>query len=463
VRGLLLWAVLFGAYAATLGVDAVGSSDYGGDEPRHLLTAESLVSDGDLDLTDEYAERAYARFGVGELAPRGRLTLGRRHEPHGLGFPLLIAPAYAVGGAEGVELFLAAMAALAFALAAALARRVVPEPWASGGVLGVALSAPALACGATVSPELCAGALLVGAALMALRVRETSRLGHALAGAAMLAFLPWLGTQYLVPAAPIAVLLVRWTARRGRRLAAIAAAEVIVASVVTYVTINERLYGGPTPGAAGADGTDPAFPLGYLERAPRLVGLWIDRDHGLLRWAPVLALAGFAAWLLWRSRRGHVARIAPERGDAEAAAALALAICAGHVLVAALWVATMRGPWFPGLHLAAALPAAAALTGWGLRHAPRTGAVLAGLTAIASVWLLAELASGGADGWIRPDTSAPLGPAVDVLPVYDGSSAWPDVLAAGLGLLLAAVVAREWWAWRSERPGVDRRAAAGTG
>ena len=43
-----LWAVLFAAYAATLGIDAFQASDYGGDEPHYLLAAESIVSDGDL-------------------------------------------------------------------------------------------------------------------------------------------------------------------------------------------------------------------------------------------------------------------------------------------------------------------------------------------------------------------------------------------------------------------------------
>src|SRR4051812_4270006 len=106
MRALALWAVLFAAYAATLGVNAIGRSDYGGDEPRYLLVAESIVSDGDIDLTDEFAGRAYAGFHRGPLAPQGRVILGRAMEPQGVGFALLIAPAYALGGANGVELFL---------------------------------------------------------------------------------------------------------------------------------------------------------------------------------------------------------------------------------------------------------------------------------------------------------------------------------------------------------------------
>src|SRR5215210_8010534 len=50
MRALALWAVLFAAYAATLAIDAGAAGRYIGDEPRHLLLAESIVSDGDIDL-----------------------------------------------------------------------------------------------------------------------------------------------------------------------------------------------------------------------------------------------------------------------------------------------------------------------------------------------------------------------------------------------------------------------------
>ena len=100
------------------------------------------------------------------------MVLGRSVEPQGIGFPLLIAPAYALGGANAVEAFLAAIAALGFVLAAAVGRRMVPEPWASGAALLVGLSPPALAHATAVYPEAAAGTALAGAALCALRVRE---------------------------------------------------------------------------------------------------------------------------------------------------------------------------------------------------------------------------------------------------------------------------------------------------
>ena len=331
MRVLAVWAVLFAVYAATLGVDALGKGDFAGDEPRHLLAAESIVSDRDIDLRDEFATRAYAEFHPGELRARGD---GR---------------ARAAARAAGLRLRAPHRACVLRSAARRASSSSSPRwrRWPSrsarcsragscpsrrrrAGALLVGLSPPALAHSTTVSPDLAAGAMLAGATLAALRVRERPDLTSAVVGAALLALLPWLGPKFLLPAAPVAVALVRWTARRGRRTAALAAAEIMVASLVVYATINDRLYGGLVPSAVAASG-EPATGASsvgdYLERVPRLAALWIDRDAGLLRWAPVLALAVFAAWLLFRSRRTHVARVAADRGDAEVAAGLCLLVC----------------------------------------------------------------------------------------------------------------------------------------
>jgi hypothetical protein len=351
---------------------------------------------------------------------------------------------------------LAAVAALGFVLAALLARRIVPEPWPTSAALVTGLSPPALAYGATVYPELAAGTLLAGAALAALTLRDRPRLRYAFGGAVLLAALPWLGPKYSLAALPVAVLLVRWTARRGRRLAAIATAEVMLGSLVFYLSLNDRFFGGLTPYSANAAGDSPTgaeLPLDYLDRLPRLAALWIDRDYGLLRWAPVFALSFFAAWLLWRSHRSLVARLAPERLDAEVAAALLLALCGGQVLAATFAAPTASGDWFPGRQLVAALPAAAALAAWGLRRAPRTGAALGALTLLASAWLVGGLAAGSVEGWIgAPASAAPWGPAERLLPLYAGDSAWTAVAAALLAAGLLALVAWEWWRWRRDTP-----------
>jgi hypothetical protein len=440
LRLAALFLILLAAYAAMVGIPARPGLDFAGSEPHHLLAAESIVSDRDVDLADEYRDRAYASWYPRELKTDGREVGGRLVEPHGAGFALLIAPAYALGGARAVQLEMAVLLALAFVFAAALARRMVPEPWATAGAALVGLSPPALAAGTTIAPGVAAAAALTGAAVCALAVRERARLRYVFGGALLLAALPWLGWTFVVPGFVVAWALVTWTLRERRRLAALIAGEALAASLVFYATLNDRFYGGLTPRAAGTADT-PDFPLGYADRIPRLASLWLDRSFGLLRWAPVLALVFFSGWLLYRSRRDQLARVAPARREAEQAAKLALGIVAGQLAVTALAGASpLEGATFPGVAMIAALPAAAALTSWGLRHVPRVlAAALAALTLGASAWLLL----GGIDGWLVVDTRAPWGPLVNVFPDFDGAPLWPALLCALLLAGLAALALRE--------------------
>gem|GEM_PF-2131502 len=444
MRLAALWLILFAAYAATLGVPARAGVDYGGSEAHHLLAAESLVADGDVDLANQYRDRDYAHWYPGTLRTDGTVVQGRLVEPHGIGYALLIAPAYDVGGPKAVQIEMAALLALALVLGAALARRIVPEPWAGLGALLAGLSPPALAAGTTVTPSVPAAVALTGAALCALKLDERARRRHIFGGALLLATLPWLGWTFIVPGVAVAFMLVRRALRERRRMAALFAGEALAASLVFYATLNDRFYGGWTPRAAGAAAV-PDFPLGYVERLPRLASLWLDRDYGLIRWVPVIALAFVGCWQLYRSRRDQLARVAPARRAAEAAARLALAIVLGQLLVTALAAADPRSPGlFPGVDMIAALPAAAALTAWGLRHVPRPVAALLGLLTLgASAWVGIDLLTGHASGWLAVSTSAPWGPLVNVFPSFAGAPAWPIAACALIALGVVALALHE--------------------
>jgi len=448
--------VLLAAYAATIGLDATPGDRFTDAEAHVLLSAESIVSDRSLNLRDEYADRAWERFYAGELTPTAGLTGGRLLEPQGIAFPLLIAPAYALGGPTGVELFLAALTALAFCLAAALGRRLVPDPWPTGAALVAGLSAPALGAATTVSPGVAGAVLLALGAIFALRVRERVRVISAFWCALCVALAPWLAITLVVPAAVIALALARWLRRRNRGLTGFVAVEVALTSAVIYITINDRVFGGLTPDAARLPG-DPGLTgadglAAHLERAPRLVGLWLDRDVGLLRWAPLAALAFLAVWLLWRSRRDRLAVAVPDRVDVEVTALFLALICGAVVLVAAFVAPTDAGPWFAGHELVPALPAGAALAAWGLQHAPRAGAALAGLTVVAGGWFLIAGRLGEDVTFQPPRGALPWGGAEVVLPRFgDGGPAE----VAAVALVVAALVvlaAREALALRT-RPG----------
>ena len=452
LRSAALFLLLFCAYAATLGLDATDGLRFAGDEPHYLLAAESIVSDADVDLRDEYLSAKYRDWHSRPLSTDGQLVDGRLHEPQGLGFPLLIAPAYALGGPTAVELFLAALWALAWVLAAALARRLVPEPWATAGPLLCALSPPALASATAVYPEAPAALALLGAAVLALRCRERPRLATALGCGVLLATLPWLGPHFLVPGAVIAAALVRWMLRRGLGFYALIAAEAVFTSLVVYIPVNRSFFDGLTPkavAAPGAGGVDAAFPDDWAARPPRLVALWIERGEGLLFWAPVLVLALLAVWLLWRSRRDRLTRVVPDQWNVEAAALLLIAVGGAQVLAAVFLAPALSGDWFPTRLVAAALPAGGALAGWGLRHAPRAGTVLGALTLGASGWLYVGLRLGEGT-WSRPPEAVPWGPLDVLFPRFGPGSAYATAAVAAVLAGLAALALREWQRHREE-------------
>jgi hypothetical protein len=437
-RGLALWLALFAAYAATLGLDATRGERFSPREAHILLTTESIVSGGDIDLRDEYARRAWREFGGPALQPTASVVGGRLVESHGVGLPLLLAPAYALGGATAAELWVAALLALAFVLAAALARRLVPDPWATAGTLVGGLSPPALAAATTISPEGPGALALAGAVTAALALRERPRFWVAVAGAVAVGATPWLALPLAAAGAVCAVVLARWLLRRAGGLTALVALEVVLFSAVAYVTLYERLFGalGPYAPSLAPDGPTGAGSVAeVLGRAPRLVGLWLDRDVGVLRWAPFAALAFYALWLLWRSRRDRLRVAVADQVDVEVTAALLAAVCAAQVAVAAFLAPALHGAWGPGRLLVPVLPLIAALAAWGLRFAPRAGAALAAATLVASAWVLLGLRLG--DGGLAPLAGdVPWGGLQDVLPRFGG----PGGLDAGAAALIAAVV-----------------------
>ena len=363
-----------------------------------LLIAESIESDGDVDLRDEYRGAIYDEWTGGRaLAPAGGLTEGRLHEPPGVGLALLVWPAYAAFGAIGVELLIAALFALAFVAAAAIARRLVPEPWATGAALAGGLSPPALAWSTTIAPEPVAAAAIAGAARFALRVRHAPAPRRAVLAALLVGSLPWLSMKLVPVAAVAAAALARWLRRRQRGMSAFVALEVVLVSAVALITVNERLYGGLTPYNAMPGAPTGASGIGeYLERLPRLVEVFLDPERGILVWAPLGALAFLALELLTRSLREHLAVALPSVVDVEVAAGFLALLCAAQVLVAAFLAPTLEGDWFEGRELIPVLPVATALAAWGLRHAPRAGGALIALTLGGSVWLLVGARAGDA-------------------------------------------------------------------
>jgi hypothetical protein len=396
-----------------------------------------------LDVSDDYRERAWREIDAPRPKPQGRRQNGALYEPHSIGLPLLAAPLYALGGAVAVELLVAALLALALAWAYLLARRVVPDPWCAGAALATGLSPPLVAYGTAVLPDPVAATALAGGALCAARLRERVSRRSALACFALLGTLPWLGLKFLPAAVVVGVDAVRSIRRTHRNLLALVSVEIGAFSIAVLVGLNEALFGGPTPHAADPPGTSAtgADTLGdYLGRTWRLAALFVDRDYGAVRWAPVVALTFAGGWGLYRASRERLARAIAGIAEEHAVARLcAVAVLAG-VLVAVFFVADVSDHGFPVHQLIAVMPLAVPLVALGLRQAPRIGAALALLGFAGSAWLWVAVRSGGALLTDRP--RAPWGPLTDVFPRFHGG-VWPYVLLAAVLVALTIPVLRE--------------------
>lgn len=444
--------MLAAAYASTLGMDAVPGHDYAGDEPHYLLAARSVAHQRQLDVSDDYRAKAYREFDSAPPKPQGRRRDGSLYEPHSIGLPLLAAPFYAIGGAKAVELMVAALLSLAMALSYLLARRVVPDPWCAGAALALGLSPPLVAYGTAVLPEPVAAAALAGAALLAARLRDGPSRGAAIGCMVLVGALPWFGLKFLPPALVIGWAAVRSLRAARRRLLALAAVEVAFFSIALLVGLNEAVFGGPTPHSVdlpGVSATGTSTVSGYLDRSWRIVSLFLDQGYGLLRWAPVAALAFVGVWMLYRAARERLGRAIAGLEQEYAVARLCGAAVLATVVTAALFVPSLDSNGFPARELIPVLPLTVPLVALGLRQAPRIGALLGLLGVAGSVWLWVDARSGGGLLTNRPD--APWGPLTDVFPHFHGG-VWPYALLAAVALALLIPVARQEIAVRRRLP-----------
>ncbi|MGE3856087.1 MAG: hypothetical protein AB7G21_03895 [Dehalococcoidia bacterium] len=436
-----LFALLAACFTASAGLRASRGAAITGDEPFYLLTTQSLLQDGDLDLRQQYDRFSYRAF-FDHPEPLWRqsrpLPDGRLLSPHGVGLSVYLLPGFAVGGLAGAQAQMLLTTAICLAITFLLVARVTGRArLAWGATLAVGLSATMFVYATEIYPEAPAALCLV-AALLLLQggAPGASRL---LALVALVSALAWLGPKY-VPPGMVLALFALWRADvRGRAVfvgasavsgAAYVAWHLWVYGALTPYSVNLIYFDQPTVQVAQAH-------LGFLERAYRPVALLVDREFGVARWAPVLLPAAAAIPLL------------PRRGSLGVAV---VALIVVQVLMATFVAITMRGWWFPGRTLVAVLP----LLAWPLAECAalvgRRGLVALGGLAVLGGLVTAQLAVAASTGEVRVavDPFALDAPAFRALaPLFPDYRAWtPHTIAthlawtaallAGAALLLRA-------------------------
>ena len=293
-----------------LGAHVTAAMSTTGDEPYYLLVTNSLVTDGDIDLADDFARRDYLRFYWGELfraVPAVRTGAdGRMTTPNYQGLqPILLVPGYAVAGRQGamatMNLFGAAALTLVFrfALATGASLRAAFLAW-----LGAAFSAPFMIYAASPFPEMSGGFLAIAAAYL---VWQEGVRGATLAIVLCLVALVGVKSRLFVLVPPLALGGVRrpnWT-----KLAAVVGA---IGAGLALATVYDAVINGgfhtrllQDRGLVGGIG----WFLNWTARAPGEyrghLGLLLDQEFGLLPAAPVflLALAGIVVAVVERRWR----------------------------------------------------------------------------------------------------------------------------------------------------------------
>ncbi len=264
-----------------------GTNPITGDEPHYLLVAESLLRDGDLEVINNYrADTPVARELPGGAAPPDTHTQGG-HSIHGVGLPLLLLPAYALGGVLGAKLWLALLVGLAPLAIYRAARAILPGTrWPTAIAVLIGLGQPFVSAAGQIYPDMIAGLIMFW--LIADRLpspREGLGVRAAWINALLLAYLPWLHLKFLLPAAIICLGHRLETGRRGHRVATLA---ILAASLFGLGLYNQWAFGIPLGPYQPGDITASPAQIGMI-----FLGLHIDRMQGLFVQAPLFLLGVF--------------------------------------------------------------------------------------------------------------------------------------------------------------------------
>ena len=342
-----LFFLLSAAYAFSVDIRATRGSSITGDEPYYLLTTQSLLTDGDFDLRNQYATKSYRSFfdHPNDLWQQSvpRQDDGRLLSPHNPGLSFLVIPGFTIGGLAGAQVQLLLLAAATMALAFVLAARLSEQRLVSWIVaLMVGLTATAFVYSTEIYPEFPAALALITSLLLVTRQRVLG-VADGLFLATALTAMCWLGVKY----APLALLVSGYFLLKADREGRIALLIAGTASAGLFVWFHLDLFGSMTPYSIGVvyAGWSTSDILGghieFGERYYRLWGLFVDQRFGIGRWAPLLLAAVPGMVIL---AMGGL----PRR--------LTLALILVQMVVATFVAITMMGWWFPGRTLLTVLP-----------------------------------------------------------------------------------------------------------
>ena len=390
LTAVALFISLAMAYAFAVDIRASRGASITGDEPFYLITTQSLLTDGDLDLRNQYDARTYKSFfdHADDLWYQSAPTPdGRVLSPHNPGLSVLVIPGFALAGLRGVQVQLLLVAAATMAFAFVLADRLTGRRAISWIVaLGVGLTATAFIYSSEIYPEFPAALALIIALLIATRQNKPSWRDSLYLAAALTAMC-WLGTKYVALALPAAGYFLIRADRPGR----VGLLMVGGVSAALFAWFHLQVFGGLTPYGVNVVYADRntveifGGHVGFSDRYYRIWGLFVDRRFGIGRWAPLL-LATVPALVLLAKRTWE------QR--------LLLVLIVIQLLIASFVAITMMGWWFPGRTVLTVLPLFVVPLALLVERASTGMRVIISLLGVCTLTLTAGLAYAGRVGEI---------------------------------------------------------------
>lgn len=249
-----------------------------GDEPYYVLTAESLLDDGDLDLRNQYAALERSVTGRTDLVPQqGDPVIASgaqrsRHEPF---FAMLLVPGLALGGLAGASLTVVLFAALlGWSITALLRELGLPSGAVVAGSALVLMTAPLVSYSVRIWPEVPAALCLSEGMRWILRRRLVP-------ASVWLIAMSLLKLRFAVIAAPLLLLTALWHLDRKQRVRAVLFAFV---AMVLPMAIIWLVSGSPL----NVHRTSEFLLLTPLAIARGGFGMLLDGQSGLLFVAPIV-------------------------------------------------------------------------------------------------------------------------------------------------------------------------------
>lgn len=254
-----------------------------GDEWEYLLLLDSLATDADLNVANQFAANDFLRYGRHLRLPDWYAGSAFGLTPHVLTFGYLAAllPGWLLLGRYGVHL-LHLVAALGLWFAVQRYTRFFPV--SGPGALLLLTTLPLLPYTFHVYPEIMA-ALLLTVVLVRLGAQDEPRVTALLIG-----LLPWLNNRYLLLALPLAGLL-WWRTPAAQRRVPLA----LLIALGAVLGILQAPYVALLPGA----GTETAYFSWRVHIG--VFGNLCDGEYGILPYAPLWLFAGIGVLRLWRS------------------------------------------------------------------------------------------------------------------------------------------------------------------